>query len=146
MQPTIEAELAGARRLLTPWVADDRLPPEATGDLKAVVRILQRLEGSWSRVLPYLVSDNVRTAELLRELAPVLPPDLRAEIDAAVSGQGSAPDPAALDVAAANARNEQLRDLLARAVSVPPSGEGDGSGARALVVAGLRQSLESRPW
>lgn len=146
MQPTIEAELAGARRLLTPWVADDRLPPEASGDIKAVMRILQRLEGSWSRVLPYLVSDNARTAELLRELAPVSPPDLRAEIDAAVSGQRPTPDPAALDVAAANARNEQLRDLLARAVSVPPSGEGDGSGARARVVAGLRQSLESRPW
>jgi hypothetical protein len=139
VQPTIDAELAGAARLLTPWVADDRLPAEATGDLKAVVRILQRLEDTWSRVLPYLVSDNVRTTELLRELAPVSPPDLRAEMDAAVSAQGPAPDPAALDVAAANDRNEQLRALLARAIS--------GSGpAQARVVAGLRESLESRPW
>jgi hypothetical protein len=147
VQPTIEAELAGARRLLAPWAADDHLPPEAIGDLKAVVRILQRLEGAWSRVLPYLVADNVRTAELLRELAPLSPPDLRAEIDAAVSGQEPAPDPAVLDVAAANHRNEQLRHLLARAVSVPPSGEADGTGpARARVVAGLRQSLETRPW
>jgi hypothetical protein len=139
VQPTIEAELAGARRLLTPWVADDRLPAEARGDLKAVVRILQRLEGSWSRVLPYLVSDNVTTTELLQELAPASSPELRAEIEAVVAAGGPAPDPAALDVTAANDRNEQLRDLLTRAISGSDT-------ARASVVAGLRQSLENRPW
>lgn len=139
MQPTIEAELAGARRLLTPWVGDERLPAEAAGDLKAVVRILQRLEGSWSRVLPYLVSDNVTTTELLQELAPASSPELQAEIETVIASGGPTPDPAALDVTAANDRNEQLRDLLARAIS-------GSDRARASVVAGLRQSLENRPW
>jgi hypothetical protein len=145
MQPTIEAELAGARRLLTPWEADDRLPAEAARDLKAVMRILQRLEHSWSRILPCLVSDNLRTTELLRELAPLSPPELRAEIDAVVSAQVPVPDLAVLDMAAANDRNERLRDLLSRAISAhPPGGEGSAA-VRARVVAGLRQSLGDRP-
>ena len=146
MQPTVEAELSGVRRSLAALAADHALPADVTEELAAIARALQRVETSWPRVLPYLVSDNAATAELLRELAPLLPDDLRAAIDAAVSGQGPAPDPASLDVGAANERNEFLRDLLSRAIVACPPGDAGATSARARIVACLRQSLDNRPW
>ena len=147
MQPTIDAELSGARRLLEPLAADRALPVEVTVQLKGVMRTLQRLEESWPRVLPYLVSDNARVTDLLRELAPALSAELRAEIDDVVSSQGPAPDPRALDIAAANQRNELLREILSRAVSARShdAGEADAT-VRARAVGCLRESLDERPW
>jgi hypothetical protein len=147
MQPTVEAELAGIRRSLAALAADHALPVDVTEELAAVIRTLQRLETSWSRVLPYLLSDNAATAELLRELAPLLPGELRAEIDAAVSAQSPPPEPGALDVGAANERNQALRDLLSRAILACAAGDAETrTRVRARVAAGLRQSLDNRPW
>lgn len=145
MQPTIEAELSGVRRSLAALAAEHALSVDVTEELASVARTLQRLEASWSRVLPYLLSDNAATAELLRELAPLLPGDLRTEIDAAVSSQGPAPEPAALDVGTANDRNQLLRDLLARAI-LAPGDAGARTTIRTRAAASLRQSLDNRPW
>ena len=140
MQPTIEAELSGAQRLLEPLAADPTLPADVTGQIKTVMQLLKRLERSWPRFFPHLASDNARTAGLLAELAPGLSPDLRSEIDRALSVQGPPPDDDVLDVVAANRRNEALRDLLARAIR-----EADPT-VRTRIVATLRQGLETRPW
>ena len=146
MQPTVEAELSGVRRSLEALAAHDVLPGDVTEELAAAARILQRLETNWSRVLPYLVSDNAATAELLREVAPLVAGALRSEIESAVSAQGPAPDPTALDVAAANDRNQFLRDLVARVISGSAPGDTHATMVRARVAACLRQSLEMRPW
>lgn len=146
MQPTVEAELQGVRRSLTALAADHALPPDVTEELAEIGRALQRVEKSWSRVLPYLASDNAAIAALLQELAPHLPGDLRTEVDAAVSGQGPALDPPALDVGALNERNEALRALLARAILASPPGDARAASVRARIVACLRQSLDNRPW
>ncbi len=146
MQPTVEAELSGVRRSLEALVAANVLPVAVTEELAAAARILQRLETSWSRVLPYLVSDNAATAEVLREVAPLVPGPLRSEIEAAVSTQGPAPDLAALNVAAANDRSQRLRDLLSRVISTSAPGDTQAATVRTRIAACLRQSLETRPW
>jgi hypothetical protein len=135
LQPTIEAELLGAQRLLEPLAADPTLPADVTGQIKTVMQLLKRLERSWPRFFPHLAEDNARTAELLRELAPALSAELQSEIETTLSNQVPA-----LDVTALNRHNEALRDLLARAI--PEA----GSTARMRIVAGLREGLETRPW
>lgn len=147
MQPTIEAELSGVRRSLSALAALDDLSADVREELTAAERALQRVETSWSRVLPYLVADNAAVAKLLRDVAPLLQDDLHAEIDSVIRAQGPAPDVGALNVSAANDRNQILRSLLARALVATPRGE---DGARTTVhlqaAACLRQSLDNRPW
>jgi len=135
VQPTIEAELSGAQRLLEPLAADPTLPADVTGQIKTVMQLLKRLERSWPRIFPHLAQDNARTAELLGELGPTLSAELRSEIEATLSNQVPA-----LDVTALNRHNEALRDLLAR--SIPEA----GSTARMRIVAALREGLDTRPW
>ncbi|GAC1327218.1 MAG: hypothetical protein NVSMB17_00950 [Candidatus Dormibacteria bacterium] len=146
MQPTTEAELASLRRTLAALASDADLPAGVVAELGAATRTLQRLERTNSRVLPYLLSDNAATAELLGELAPGLPEGLRSEIESAVPAPEQMPGPAALDIATVNARNELLRELLARVIKASPV-EPPGAGVvRKRVATHLHQSLEMRPW
>lgn len=146
MQPTTEAELAALRRTLERVGAQESLPPGVAEELSDAARALQRLERTCSRVLPHLVSDNEATAELLRELAPMVPDALRVEIERALPAEGSAPEPSPLEVAPANERNESLRGLLSRVILASPAEPGAAAAMRKRVAASLRQGLETRPW
>jgi hypothetical protein len=139
MEPTLEMELAGARRLLAPLAEDETLGPDVTNQVEAVMLLLQRIERTSGRVLPYLAADNARAAVLLRDLAPSLPADLQAEIDDHTGGDGPAGAVDGLDIAATNVRNAALRSLLSRAITAHPP-------VRSRVLACLRQSVEERPW
>lgn len=144
MEPTVEAELAAVRRSLKALADTPGLPPHAAGDLAQAVRALERVEQTWSRILPHLVVDNASLAGLLLDLAPELPPDLRAEIESAVRPSPQ-PDPDLFDVAAADARNRQLRGLVSRVIAAAPAGAG-GAAVRSRVSACLDRGLETRPW
>lgn len=146
MQPTVDAELAGVRRSLDAIAAEYHLSPDVTRDLAAASRTLQRVERSWSRVLPYLASDSAATAEVLRSLVSLLDAPLRSDVEDALSAAESAPDAASLDVTVANARHEALRALLARAIADLPPGQHAAGPARARIAACLRESLDNRPW
>lgn len=147
MQPTIEADLAGARRSLAAVIANETVAADASRDLRGVMRTLQRLEESWARVLPYLSSDNLRISELLRDLGPSCPDDLRSDIEAAVATSATGDDAGSLDAAVANVRNESLRGLLSRTIAAQtPEAVEVNAVMRARIVACLRESLEERPW
>ena len=147
MEPTVEAELAGVRRSLAAVAAFEGLPPDAKEELVAAARALERLEASWSRFLPYVTQDNAAIAQLLQEVSPQLPGDIRSEIDEAVATQGPTPEPAVFDVTAANRRNQVLRNLLARSILASPRREdGTVTTFHVRAAAALRESLENRPW
>lgn len=145
MQPAIEAELAAVRRLLAGLQGEPELPPAAAADLTEAIRALERVEKSWSRVLPYLVFDNAAVSNLLLELAPELSPELRLQVQSTVSGVQPEPDLSLFDVAAADRRNQDLRALLARVISDPAGGAGTAA-LRSRIAACLERSLESKPW
>lgn len=147
VQPTVDAELAGVRRSLAALVADESVGVEVRRDLQDLIRTLQRLESSWSRVLPYLTADNARMAALLHDLAPLVPTDLRLEIEVVLSEAPPAVDPACLDIAAVNDRSEALRALVSRGIGAQRVGHDVSIGAmHARVAACLRESLQDRPW
>lgn len=147
MEPTVEAELAGVRRSLAAVAAFENLPVDAKEELVAAARALERLEASWSRFLPYLTRDNAAIAQLLQEVSSLLPGDIGSEIDEALATQGPTPEPAVFDVAAANRRNQVLRDLLARSILASPRREdGTVTTFHMRAATALRESLENRPW
>lgn len=145
MEPTIGAELAAVRRSLAAWMAGEGMPPLAVADIREAVRALERIEKTWARVLPHLAADNAAVAGLLLDLAPGLPSGLRAEVEGAVGERPPRPERSLFDVGAADARNRQLRELLARAVGALPAGE-EGAQVRARVATELDAALETRPW
>lgn len=148
MRPTISEQLRGMRRVLAEVVA-----PEVTGAypadmLRGVLATLEVLERSWTRVAPFLAWDNERTEALLRSIAPHVSRDLAARIDAALV----APPADVLDVDALDARNTDLRALLADAVpalataDATTSAAADGAAAvYAEVRAHLRERVERFP-
>lgn len=135
MQPTIDSQLAAVRRSLDALAGEQRLSAEAGVTLGDAAKALERVERSWALVLPYLVRDNAALDELLSELAPRLPEELRAEIDEAAAAKLSDE----LDLIAANERNEALRDVLARAIVATEH-------VRGPATAFLRESVARRPW
>ncbi|MHB1487900.1 MAG: hypothetical protein ACYCZM_10155 [Acidimicrobiales bacterium] len=149
MQPTVGAELAGARRSLSALAAGPELP----ADVEDVIRTLRRAEKVWSQALPYLVADNVRIERLLTRLVPLLSvravPDVVAALDAAVATTPESGSAAGLDVEAVNERNELLRGVLSQLVTTEPSGDADADAdatVRSMIVDCLRESLDARPW
>ena len=145
MQPTVEAELTALKRSLSALKAEPDMAPAAVGDLAEALRALERLEKTWSRVLPYLVFDNAAVGNLLLELAPELSSELRVAIESAVPELQPEPDLSWFDVVAADSRNQALRALLSRVIAESASGDAN-AGLRSRVVACLDRSLESRPW
>ena len=138
MHPTIDEQLAGARRLLEEVAAEPGLPDAGLARLANVDRLLRRVAGTWATVLDFLVSDSDATARLLTDLAPRLPASLAVAVHAELA-LASRPDIEATAVDAANARNQRLRALLADAV--PLLGDED----RRAVGRHLRNRLEHDP-
>ncbi len=146
MHPTIDEQLQGVRRLLDAVAADPGLTPTSGAALADATRLLRRIEGTWARVLPFLVLDTRATAALLDELAPLLPEPLATDVRATVRGERSGPhlEPEQLDPAGAAARNVEVRTLLSAAIAALPDDE-PGRRARRAVVAHARRRLEADP-
>ena len=146
MHPTVDEQLAGARRLIDLVAADPGLPPASAELLRNADRLLRRVGTSWASTLPFLTEDNATLTELLTRLAPLLP---AADSTATDPADTTAPwtDPAArpdLDVAVVAARNTELRALLARAVRELPRTPA-GAAARAEIGDYLARRVESDP-
>jgi hypothetical protein len=119
VRPTIDEQLGGAARLL-------RLAEDAAGTTPAVAelvrnarRLVERVSGSWAAALPFLHTDNARTAALLGH-----------------------PDPGATsdDLIVAAARNEELRAALSHRIRELPAGP-----ERASIGAHLRARVAADP-
>ena len=137
MRPTVDEQLAGARRLVELVAAEVALPDASAARLAEAARLLRHVEASWALVLPFLAADNEGTAELLAELSHQLPEELRPSIGAELAA--ATPGREGLDVAAASARNRRLRALLADAVPLL------GPDGRRRVARHLRRRLELDP-
>ena len=139
MRPTVDEQLAGARRLVERVAAEAALSGASAARLTDAARLLRRVEASWASVLPFLAADNAATAELLAELSGQLPEELTAPIAAELAARTPEPGRCELDVAAASARNRRLRALLADAVPLL------GPDGRRRVARHLRRRLELDP-
>ena len=125
---------------MTSLLEHPHLPADAAADLLTVSRVLRRLERSSAAVLPWLMADNAANAALLAQLLPALPADVAADADAALE---ASQDPG--DVSGVEARSEQLRSLLARAVVASTDHPG-GEKVRRRIAGRLTASLDDRPW
>ena len=145
MQPAVEADLRAMRESLERLAVDEDLPSTAVAALGEVGRSLRRLERRWARVLPYLVAENAATAALLKELAPLVPAPMQAEIASVGPVPEPVADPRALEALHANELNGVLRSVLARVIVGLPDDQA-GSDARGRARQHLQDSLELRPW
>ena len=135
MRPTVGEQLAAIRRMIDAVRADPAADPDATAaTLELVSGQLRRLERSEPHRLAFLVEDNIATAQLLADLAVVLPS----------LAPPAAPADAVTGEAEAGARNDELRALLVRAVRELPDGP-DGDAGRERIAAHLRRRIERNP-
>jgi hypothetical protein len=141
VHPSVTEQLRGVQRTLTQVVAPDLSNPYPAEVLRGVVAALEGLERSWARVLPFLVWDNAETAALLGAISPVVDPDLASRITQLCDVEPGD----ALDVEAADVRNEALRGLLAEAVPGLAAGGATTADAHAAVVAHLRERIDRFP-
>ncbi len=146
MQPTLEAELAGMRRIVDDVAAQLSGMPEAAGSLRGVSRTLQRVEKSWSKILPYLVWDSAAILAVLKEVAPNLPVEVQREIEHLASAGGAVVVGAVPDVAVVNDLDERARALLGRVTNLLPPDSPGASGPRTRITACLLEGLGRRPW
>ncbi|KAF0957183.1 hypothetical protein [Rhodococcus sp. T7] len=117
MRPTIDEQLNGAARLLRLAEGDPETSPGVAELARNARRLIERVEASWARALPFLQTDNRRLAELLGIAEPD-PHDSN-------------------DVAAAAASNEALRAHLTSRIHELPAGperEAIGAYLRARLV------------
>ena len=112
MRPTIEEQLAGTCRVLEGVVAPCVADPFARTMLDGLIANLRMLTVALPAVTGFLRHDNEATAGLLAALRDEVAPDLATRIDE-VTRQA---EPDVADGAALDARNIQLRELLALAV------------------------------
>ncbi|MDO9437533.1 hypothetical protein [Hydrogenophaga sp.] len=112
MKPTVEDQLQGTCRILETVVAPCVVDPLARTILDGLIANLRMLTGALPAVAGFLRHDNQATVDLLAALRGSLHGDLAANLDQALTE----PDPNAVDPTALDARNHQLRDLLAQAV------------------------------
>lgn len=112
MRPTVEEQLLGTCRVLEKVVAPCVADPFARNILQGLIGNLRMLGGAVPAVPGFLRDDNAATAKLLALLQPALAPALAQRIAAALDE--AAPD--AVNVAALDERNQNLRALLAEAV------------------------------
>ena len=125
---------------MTSLLEHPQLPPDVAADLLTVSRVLRRLERSSAAVLPWMMADNAANAALLAELLPALPADVAVDAEEALAASR---DPG--DLSGVEARSEQLRSLLARAV-VASSDHPGGEKVRRRIADRLTASLDDRPW
>ena len=114
MKPTVEDQLQGTCRILESVVAPCVVDPLARTILDGLVANLRMLTGAASAVPGFLRQDNEATLQLLSALRVSLTGDLVAKLDQALTE----PEPDPVYPAALDARNHQLRDLLAQAVCI----------------------------
>lgn len=145
MQPTPEADLRAIRDSLERLVASEEAPPAIAPVLGDTIRSLRRLERSWSKLLPYLATENNATRTLLGELEPLVPAGIRSELHDAAATGSTGIDPQLLDPAPIQAANAELRDLLARVIVALPTGE-PGAQARRRIREHLTETMTHRPW
>lgn len=139
MRPTLPEQLRGLRHVLehvvAPAVTDDY--PQST--LQGVIRALEMLEARADDALPFLVRDNVTTAELLQVIASCI----------ALTGSIEPPEPVDMaNIASIDAENERLRALLADAIpalSTAPGGSA-AAGIHLQVVTHLRARIAQYPF
>lgn len=112
MKPTVEDQLQGTCRILETVVAPCVVDPLARTILDGLIANLRMLTGALPAVPGFLRHDNQSTVDLLAALRGSLTGDLAAKLDQALTE----PEPDPIDAVALDARNHQLRDLLAQAV------------------------------
>jgi len=135
MRPTVAEQLAVIRRIVDTARADTASDPAAgAAALELASGQLRRLERSEPHRLSFLVEDNLSTAELLTDLAVLVP---------ALAPPAVGPDDGPGEDTAA-ARNDRLRALLVRAVHELPDTP-DGDAGRARIAAHLRRRVERNP-
>ena len=114
MKPSIEEQLQGTCRVLEMVVAPCVTDPMARTMLDGLIANLRMLTGALPAVPGFLRHDSETTAQLLSTLSGSMPADLAAR----VANTLNTPDPDSADVAALDARNSGLRELLAQAVCI----------------------------
>lgn len=112
MKPSIQEQLQGTCRILESVVAPCVNDPLARTILDGLLANLRMLTDALPAVAGFLRHDNEASARLLRLLGDSADPALAARLAQALE---QAP-PDAADTAALDARNGQLRELLALAV------------------------------
>jgi hypothetical protein len=112
MRPSIEEQLQGTCRVLETVVAPCVNDPMARTMLDGLIANLRMLTVALPAVPAFLRQDNASTVQLLSALASSLP----AELTARLADTLNKPEPDPADVAALDARNQSLRELLAQAV------------------------------
>ena len=137
MHPTASEQLQAIRYLIERAQADPELSAESDQLLGDAMRLLRRLERSWTKRMPFLVDDNQRAIRLLDELRSDLAP-LAEEISAATERPPADGEEAATDL------NVQLQSLLARAVHVLAD-DLDGDRGRARIAEHLRHRIAADP-
>jgi hypothetical protein len=145
MQPTPEADLRAMRDSLERLVASEEAPAAIAPVLGDTIRSLRRLERSWSKLLPYLATENNATRALLGELEPLVPAELRSELHDATATTSRIIDPQLLEPEPIHRANSDLRDLLARVIVALPTGE-PGAQARRRIQDHLSETVTQRPW
>lgn len=114
MKPSIEEQLQGTCRVLETVVAPCVNDPMARTMLDGLIANLRMLTGALPAVPGFLREDNETTIRLLSALSGSMPADLAAR----VADTLARPEPDPADVAALDARNTSLRELLAHAVCI----------------------------
>jgi hypothetical protein len=145
MQPTPEADLRAIRASLDRLATSGEAPPAFAPVLSDTIQSLRRLERSWSKLLPYLAAENNATQTLLGELEPLVPAELRSELQDAAATPPRIIDPHLLDPEPIQSANSDLRDLLARVIVALPTGE-PGAQARRRIRDHLSETVIQRPW
>ena len=117
MRPTVTEQLEGMCRILETAVAPALANDYTLETLRSLVANVRMLGRAWHQLLPFLHWDNGVMAELLASATHSATPALRARIADALA---AAPADASAGQAA-EARNEQLRALLAECLLSPPA-------------------------
>jgi len=141
LRPTVSEQLAGMRRILVEVVAPEVHGAYPADMLRGIVANLEMLESSWARVAPFLAWDNAETTRVLRDVQTCVDGTLAPRIQAAL-GEPE-PDPLAAD--ALEARNTQLRELLAEAIPLLASGGPGCDEPYTAVRTHLRDRIERFP-
>lgn len=115
MRPTAEEQLHGTCRILETVVAPHVAEPFARTILDNLIANLRMLTEALPKVAGFVRSDNAATRAQLFQLRDALPTDLAARIDQSLA----AAEPDVDDGPGQEARNRQLRELLAAAVCSP---------------------------
>lgn len=141
MRPTITETLRGIRRILAEVVAPEIRAPYPAETLQCILGDLEVLERSWDRVLAFLHWDNAAMSALLTTIEAHVDPECAARVRTARTA--GPVDVLAFD--AVNARNEELRAVVAAAVPQLAVGGERTAAAYAGVRTYLREHMERYP-